>query len=87
MNYTGPYKIVSVKNGTYVLRDLKNNKVLEPCKVHLLKPFHYDATITNPVEIRLKDTDDMYIVEQILSHTGNFKFKKSLRFQVKDKFH
>ncbi len=31
----------------------------------------------------MKDTTDMYLVEEILSHKGNFTKKNSLTFEVK----
>ncbi len=83
MNYTGPYKVYAVHKGVYTLLDEKNNRFLEPCTVHLLAPYVYDKTRVNPLEVRLKDTEDIWLIEQIVGHTGKFTDKSTLKFEVK----
>jgi hypothetical protein len=53
----------------------------EPKYFHVahMKPFHFDPTQTDPVDIARKDYLEFFI-EEILSHKGNSKSKKSLLF-------
>jgi hypothetical protein len=82
-NLTGPYKVHSVCKSVYTLLDEKRNKYLEPCNVHLLCPYHYDKTRTNPLEIRLKDSNDLYLIEKIIRHVGQLNNKSNIKFEVK----
>lgn len=83
MYLQGPYQVHNNEDKTYYLRDLKTGKVLEPCNIKLLRPFMYDKSRTNPTDISLKDSQDMYIVEEVLGHSGNFNRKDTLHFRVK----
>ena len=64
-------------------QDILNNKTLTPVEIHRLKECEYDPVYINPLDIRMKDFDDQYEVQDILSHEGSFNHKKSLTFQVK----
>ena len=82
-NWTGPFRVKYFEGDTYMLVDLINNKTLTPVKVHRLKPYEHDPIYINPMDIRMKDFDDQYEVEEILNHKGRWEKKKSLRFEVK----
>lgn len=83
MNLRGPYMVLSSEGSTYTLQDLITKKPMEPCNISLLRPFSYDKSRVNPIDIRLKDTSDMWIVEEVQKHSGDFKRKNSLTFTVK----
>lgn len=84
MNLTGPYEVVNYSGrGIYVLKDINSNKIMKPCHVSLLRPYDYDKARVDPMTTRLKDTDDMYIVESVISHRGSFNYKNTCRFTVK----
>ena len=83
LNWTGPYRVKSFEGSTYILEDILNNKTLTPVEIHRLKECEYDPVYINPLDIRMKDFDDQYEVQDILSHEGSFNHKKSLTFQVK----
>ena len=81
--YRGPYQVVSLAGGTYKLRDLTTGKI-EPTKsVHSLKEFVYDPKRTNPKDIALKDYKDMFFVESITKHKGQWQRKSKLQFLTK----
>jgi len=82
--YRGPYQVLGHDNQKYYLRDLVSGKEITPKSVHLLKPFHYDAARTDPKQVAMKDQPDMYLVEEILQHSGNLRTNKGkCRFKVK----
>jgi hypothetical protein len=51
--------------------------------IFLLRPFIYDPARTDPHKIALQDYQDEYFVEEILSHTGDWKRKSHMKFTVK----
>lgn len=83
LNWTGPYRVKSFKGSAYILEDILNNKTLAPVEIHRLKACDYDPVYINPLNIRMKDFDDQYEVEEVLSHVGDFSQKKTLYFKVK----
>jgi len=79
--YRGPMRVISGTESKYIVQDLVTLKE-ETIHVSLLKPFDYDQQNTNPTEVAQHDTDE-FNVEDILQHTGDFKKKQTLQFQVK----
>ena len=47
-----------------------------------LQPFYYDPEHVNPYAEALKDKQ-LYVIEKILSHTGNPRFSSKMKFKVK----
>lgn len=82
MTFRGPYKVLSHEGTTYTLLDLVTNQKIQKLVFHL-RPYHYDAKRVDPAEMALKDHQGEFYVEEVLSHTGNWKKKSSLRFVVK----
>ena len=78
----GPFQVISFQEQTYILRDMASGKELPPVNIHRLRPYQYDSSRTNPVQIRTKDRKNQFIVEEILGHTGHLQRKKSLLFKV-----
>jgi hypothetical protein len=78
----GPYEVITHEGTTYTLRDLVTNQRVKKMVFHL-RPYHYDPTRINPAEMALKDHVGEYEVESIISHTGKWTNKSSLRFVVK----
>ena len=78
----GPYEVISHEGTVYTLRNLVTNQRIQKMVFHL-RPYHYDATRTNPNDMALKDHQGDYYVEEVISHTGSWKRKASLRFVVK----
>ena len=81
--YRGPYKVLGGKDGVYQLLDLVTGKPLDNKSVHALKPFYYDSTRTDPLQVALKDNPEMYLVEEVLNHRGVWSRKDTLMFRVK----
>lgn len=83
MRWKGPYKVVDFKKATYTLLDPNNGKQLEPCNIHLLKEYKYDAARVDPATIRLKDTKDTYEVAEVVGRSGRWDRKNTLYFKVR----
>jgi transposase InsO family protein len=80
--WKGPLRVISGKKNTYQLFDLVNSKEKYYHVTHM-KPFHFDPSHTDPVDIARRDYLEFFI-ESILSHRGNSKSKKSqLSFLIK----
>jgi len=83
--YRGPYQVVAhdKEREAYRLKELVNNTVGEWTKVHLLKPYYYDASRTDVAEMARRDKPDHFLVDRILDHRGNWQRKGTLEFLVK----
>ncbi len=79
--WEGPLRVVNVKKNTYTLQNLVTLKTRD---VHVtqLKPFRYDATEINPVDIARKEAQE-FQVESILQHRGGPRRTTTLEFYVK----
>ena len=74
----GPFLVLT--DNTNNLQNLDSMKEFE-VNIKRIHPFHFDEERVNPQEIASHDSDE-FIVESILSHTGDFKKKNSLLFHV-----
>jgi hypothetical protein len=74
-------RVISQKDNTYELLDLVTNK---PKKYHVkdIHPFHFNPSITDPVDIARRDYLEFFI-EQVLDHKGDPRRKSSLKFLIK----
>ena len=83
-NLKGPLRVVNITNNgnTYSLQDLITNK----CKDYIVKnlrPFIMTENITaRPIDIAVKDKEDIFVVRDIVDMSGNPSRKKSLLFKV-----
>lgn len=79
--YKGPMRITNIRGSEYTVQDLISSK---ESKVHisLIKPFEYDPTHTDPKEVAMTD-DREFLIDHIIKHEGNPRYKKSLRFLVR----
>jgi len=83
MSYTGPYKVTKIEGTNYTLFDPKTGKLLEPCTIHLLKQYSYDAKRVDPLKVRIKDKEDSFLIESIQGHYGRLHKKSEVTFIVK----
>ncbi len=77
--WKGPMRVLSGSKNTYLLFDLIKTKEPKYFHVTQMKPFHFDPTHTDPVDIARRDYLEFFI-EAILSHKGNKKSKKTQLF-------
>ena len=82
MTFRGPFKVLSHEGTTYTLLNLTTNQQFKKMVFHL-RPYRYDAARVDPKQMALKDHQGEFYVEQVLSHTGSWAKKSSLRFTVK----
>jgi hypothetical protein len=76
-NLKGPYKIKEkVADDEYLLTDA-HNKTLRPVSVHLLRPYQFDSTRTDPSKEGYTDTNS-WEVEKIVSHRHKSTNKHSV---------
>ena len=68
-------------DNTYSLQNLVSKKDFK-VNINRIHPFLFDTERVNPQDVAAHDVDE-YIVEAILSHSGDFKKKNSLLFQVR----
>ena len=80
--WRGPLQVIRRDGNSYDLRDIITMKE-ETKDVHFLKLYHYDPSITDPKVEAMKDHPDLWNVERVLSHTGDFKRKNEVEFLVK----
>jgi len=83
INYLGPYKVESVMRRTIKIKHL-NREVYEICDINDVKPYNRldDEEVVSPDAVAARD-HDMYVVEEITSHTGDLKDIKHCTFLVK----
>lgn len=83
-NLKGPMRVVNITNNgnTYSLQDLVTNR----CKDYMVKnlrPFVMTAQLTaRPIDIAVKDREDIFVVRDIIDISGNPSNKKNLLFKV-----
>jgi len=80
-NLRGPMKVISKMNSNYKLEDLITGKI-ESIHIKRIHPFYYDPTIVDPRLIANRD-QQMFDIEEIISHEGNRYEPKTMKFQVR----
>lgn len=80
--WKGPYQVTSIQGQNYSIKDLLSEKTIERF-VDQLKLFQQedDAQPSDIGELAAID-NDVYIVEKIIGHKGNFKKANTLHFKV-----
>jgi len=79
--WQGPYQIVKRTGDEFTIENLLNGKHYQT-HISNIKSFNYDPDNTNPNEVAQHDAQE-FVIEKILEHNGNKKFKKTLEFKVK----
>ena len=82
MSFKGPYKVLSHEGTVYTLQNMVTNQRTRKLLFHL-RPYQYDKNRVDPAEMAYKDHQGEFYVEEVTSHTGDFKRLTSLRFVVK----
>ena len=80
-NLKGPLEVVAHTGNSYNLRNLGTQK-LATHHVTDLQLFQYDPQVVDPMEIANSDTQS-FIVDGIVSHTGDKRTKTKMMFMVK----
>ena len=80
--HKGPYEVVNREGNNYQLRNLVS-KTLGWKLLFLLRPYHYDATRTDPQTVALMDHDNDFYVERILGHKGRWSRTTQMTFTVR----
>ena len=77
----GPYRVINSVQGRYTVQNLVTYKNED---VHLtqLRPFLYDPERVDLRDVASRDRKE-FVIDRVVSHTGDFKRKKSLQFLVK----
>ena len=82
-NLRGPFLVVGRDIDTYVIRSLVTKKD-EAVHVTLLSPYICDPDDQEALqEAALRDHQDTYVVEAILTHRGNLNKRKEIEFKVR----
>ena len=79
-NFKGPMRVISNILNKFTLLDLVTNKE-KHYHITDLKPFIFDPSIVDPLDIARRDYLEFFI-EKIIDHRGNIKRKKSLEFLI-----
>ena len=79
----GPYRVVNKIGNIYTLQNIVTNKI-EDYHVKLLRPFHYDPAITDPMDVARRD-EEYHVIQQVLNHRfkDNKQTRTSLEFHIK----
>ena len=79
-HWRGPMRVVNGSDSRYLLYDLITHKE-KIYHVSDMKPFEYDATKTDPLDVSRRDYMEFFI-DKIISHEGDINHKKDLHFMV-----
>jgi transposase InsO family protein len=77
----GPYRVIKSVGSKYTVQNLVTYKHEEYNSTQL-RPFNYDPERVNLQDVASRDKKE-FIIDHIVSHTGDFKSKKTLQFLVK----
>jgi transposase InsO family protein len=77
----GPLRVLSNNGNHYHLIDLVQNR---PKYYHVkdMRLFHFDPSITNPIDIARRDYLEFFI-EKVIQHRGDVRRRKSVEFLIK----
>ena len=77
----GPYRVINSSGPKYTIQNLVTYRN-EDVHVTNLRPFNYDPERVNLQEAASRDRKE-FIIDRIVSHVGDFKVKRELKFLVK----
>jgi hypothetical protein len=82
--WKGPLRVEGHEGNTYHLYDFTDGKVIQR-NVNMLKKFHCKKNMTDIEigDIATKDIPDKYIVQEVISYSGDPKKLSKLRFEVR----
>ena len=81
LNLKGPLRVVKVVGAHYDVQNLTTGSI-DTVHQKRLKPFLYDATVTDPATIARRDQIE-FVVEEVVQHIGSPKRKSEMDFLVK----
>jgi hypothetical protein len=81
-DWRGPYQVEGRSGNICTIRNLVTGESTN-VQIHLLKQYQYDPKHTDVLQEAMKGYSDYYVVDRILSHSGNFRNKASLSFRVR----
>lgn len=81
MRMRGPFRVVNNQGSKYTIQDLITSKNMD---VHVtrLRPFHYDASRTDPHDVAMHDQEE-FLIEAILDHRGDRTRRQTMEFKVR----
>ena len=83
MPLAGPYRVIDYsRKGEYTLMDLVTNTLKTGVHVKRSHPYHHDDALAHPSSVANTDKQ-AFLVEKVISHTGNINKVSSLKFLVK----
>jgi hypothetical protein len=77
----GPYRVINAVQQRYTVQNLVTYKN-EDVNLTQLRPFLYDPERVDLRDVASRDRKE-FVIDRVVSHTGDFKRKKSLQFLVK----
>jgi len=79
--WQGPFRVIGSRGDKYTLQNLVTMRSMER-HVKELIPYHHNPFTDDPVQEAIKDANQ-YVVERIITHTGNWNVKSTLQFRVR----
>jgi hypothetical protein len=79
MPWIGPMQVVSRTNNEYIVRNLVTGTTL---RRHASKLKVFIPTTVSPLDVARRDAE-VYIVEKVISHTGDTRRKEKMEFRVR----
>jgi hypothetical protein len=77
----GPYRVINSNGPKYTIQNLVTYRN-EDVNIVNLRPFNFDPERVNLQEVASRDRKE-FIIDRIVSHVGDFKAKRELKFLVK----
>jgi hypothetical protein len=78
----GPFKVIAFEGDTYTIRSLVTKKD-ERIHVKELRQFIHDDDEQELYRTALRDHQDYFVIEAILAHRGDVRYRTSLEFLVR----
>jgi hypothetical protein len=79
--WKGPLLVTEVREQVYFCKDLITGKINQ-YSLERLKPYNAHNTDYDPYDIALLDREEEFVVESIIAHKGNPKYKSDMYFLV-----
>ena len=80
--WKGPLLVTEVREQVYFCKDLITGKINQ-YSLERLKPYNAHNTDYDPYDIALLDREEEFVVESIIDHKGNPKYKSDMYFLVR----
>jgi hypothetical protein len=79
--WRGPMRVIAATGDKYTVQNLITDRK-ETVHITRLKQFVYDPIRTDPTKVAMTD-DQSFVIEKILKHKGDTKYKSSMKFLVR----